>query len=285
MNVGFVGLGVMGAPMAHNLLKAGFPVKAYNRTSSRVEPLVAAGARTAGSPAEAALGSDVVITMLSDTPVVEEILFRPGGVAAGLRAGGTVIDMSTISPRSTIRFAERLRAAGIDMLDAPVSGGEAGAREARLSIMVGGERAVFERCLPLFRAMGRNVVYCGSGGTGQKTKLVNQVVTSMNLLAAVEGLRLAKASGLDPQVTLEAVGAGAAGSWMWSNLGPKIVAGDTAPGFSIRLQEKDLRLVTEMWRELGLEAPGATLAHQLFKTAVEEGFGDLGNQALFLLWS
>jgi len=228
--------------------------------------------------------SDVVITIVSDTPDVEAVLFAENGLASGLKPGSVVIDMSTISPRATAQFADRLRAQSVAMLDAPVSGGESGAKTGALSIMVGGDRAAFDRCLPLLQAMGKNIVYTGTNGNGQKTKLVNQIVGSLNLIAAVEGLRVAQAAGLDPGDTIRAVGAGAAGSWMVSHLGPKIAAGDFAPGFSISLHQKDLRLAKEFVEELRLDAPGTLLSYELFTAALEAGLGECGNQGLFRLW-
>ena len=171
------------------------------------------------------------------------------------------------------------------MLDAPVSGGESGAINATLSIMVGGRRPVFEKCLPVLETVGKNIVYAGPSGSGQKTKLVNQVVGSLNLLATIEGLRLASAAGLDLENTLAAVGAGAAGSWMLSNLGPKISRGDFNPGFFLRLHQKDLRLAAEFLEQTGIEAPGTALMHRLFTEAVARGLGEYGNQGLYRLWS
>lgn len=284
MRVGFIGLGIMGAPMASNLIKAGFELAVHDCVRERTASLEALGARVADSPAELAPLAEVFITMLPDTPQVEAVLFGEAGLAGALSPGSVVIDMSTISPRATMEFARRLGERQVDMLDAPVSGGEPGARQGRLSIMVGGRREVYERCLPLFQVMGSKIVYTGPNGHGQKTKLVNQVVGSLNLLAAVEGIRLARAAGLDLGLTLEAVGGGAAGSWMWSNLGPKMAARDYAPGFMIKLHAKDLRLASELLAELGLDAPGTGLCHELFERAVAEGLGDLGNQGLIRLW-
>ena len=284
MKAGFIGLGIMGGPMAANLIKAGFELAVHDCDRARCAPLEALGARVGDSPAALAEFGDVFITMLPDTPQVEVVLFGDSGLAASLRPGAVVIDMSTISARATVEFARRLGERQVEMLDAPVSGGEPGARLGRLSIMVGGRREVFDRCLPLFQAMGSKIVYAGPNGHGQKTKLVNQVVGSLNLLAAVEGVRLAQAAGLDLDQTLEAVGGGAAGSWMWSNLGPKLGAKDYQPGFMIKLHAKDLRLASEFWEDMGLEAPGTALCHELFQRAVEKGFGDLGNQGLIRLW-
>lgn len=285
MNVGFVGLGIMGQPMALHVLRAGFVLGVHNRTASRCEPLAAAGAEVFATPAAVAERSDVVITIVSDTAAVEDVLFSANGVAEGLKPGGIVVDMSTISPQATEEFAGRLRQKSIAMLDAPVSGGETGAIAGTLSIMAGGDRAAFDRCVPLFEAMGKRIVYCGGNGTGQKTKLVNQIVGALNLLATVEGLRVAKAAGLNLQDVQQAVAGGAAGSWMLSNLGPKIISGDFAPGFSIRLQTKDLRLAHELAVQLGLDAPGTSLVHSLFEAAIENGMENLGNQGLYKLWA
>lgn len=284
MNIGFVGLGIMGRPMASNLIEAGYVLRIYSRTAETCRGLAALGASLCDSPASVAAESDVFISMLPDTSDVESVLFGSKGAAKELLPGAVVIDMSTISPSATMGFAEKLSAGGIDMLDAPVSGGESGAKQRTLSIMVGGKREVFERCLPILRAMGKNIVHTGPNGAGQKTKLVNQVVGALNLLATVEGIRLARASGLDLPNTLNAVASGAASSWMWANLGPKMIAGDFAPGFSIKLQQKDLRLVQDSLQELGLAAPATSLIYQLFTRAVEMGLGEEGNQALYKLW-
>ncbi len=282
--LGFAGLGIMGAPMAANLVRAGFAVSVYDRVAERREQLADLGAKACESLAELASLSTVVITMLPDTPDVEAVLFQPGGVAETLSPGSMVIDMSTIAPGATAQFARRLRERSIWMLDAPVSGGEPGARTGRLSIMAGGEREVYDRCLPIFRAMGSEIVYAGPSGRGQMTKLVNQVATSLNLVAAVEVIRVARAAGLDLDDTLHVVGGGAGSSWMLTHLGPKIAAGDFAPGFSIRLQDKDLRLALEFAGELGIETPGAAFAASLFRQACEQGLGDLGNHGLYRLW-
>jgi 3-hydroxyisobutyrate dehydrogenase len=282
MNVGFVGLGIMGQPMAANLIRAGHALTVFDCAPGRAEPLVEAGARKADSPAGCA--SDVVITMLPETPHVESVLFGESGLAAAMAPGSVFIDMSTISASGAAGFAARLREKGVEMLDAPVSGGEPGARNARLSIMVGGDKAVFERMLPLFEAMGANIVYAGPSGYGQKTKLVNQIVGSLNLLAMVEGMRAARAAGLDPEPTLKAVSGGAAGSWMWTNLGPMVAKDDYRPGFMVRHHAKDLRLAVQMLKELGIEEPGAGLCHDIFEKAMAKGLGELGNQAIIKVW-
>lgn len=284
MKVGFAGLGIMGAPMAANLIGAGFELNVYNRTPGKCAALEQLGAKAYPTPSTLASASEVVVTIVSDTPDVEAVVFGENGLAEGLEPGSVVIDMSTISPTRTVEFASRLADQQVDMLDAPVSGGDKGAIAGTLSIMVGGKQEAFNRCLPLFEAMGKNIIYTGPSGNGQKTKLVNQVVGSLNLLAMIEGLRMADRAGLDPQRTLDAVGAGAAGSWMWTHLGPRVVRRDFAPGFMIRLHQKDLRLATEFALDLGIDMPGTALSHELFTEALHKGLGEQGNQGLYQLW-
>lgn len=284
MQIGFIGLGIMGRPMALNLLKAGFSVTVYNRTAAKCRPLLDAGAIQARSPREVAHTSDIVITIVSDTPDVESVLFGPDGVWYGLKTGDAVIDMSTISPRSTVDFANRLAEKGYEMLDAPVTGGEKGAVEATLGIMVGGKRQTYDRCLPVFQTLGKTIIYAGDHGNGQKTKLVNQIICALNIVAMVEGLRFARLSGLDLETTHKVVSSGAASSWMLSNLAPRILNDDFAPGFLIGLQQKDLRLCREAIDEMGSQFPGAELAYELFTAAVEKGLGEQGTQGLINLF-
>ncbi|MEM2027655.1 MAG: 2-hydroxy-3-oxopropionate reductase [Candidatus Bathyarchaeia archaeon] len=277
--VGFIGLGIMGKPMAMNLLKAGFPLTVWNRTRSKMDDLIAMGAYGASSPKEVAERSDVVITMVTDSPDVEEVILGPNGVIYGARPGLIVIDMSTISPAVTRRIAEELAKKGVKMLDAPVSGGEKGAREATLSIMVGGPRDAFEECLPIFEVLGKKVTYMGPSGMGQTAKLCNQVICALNIQAVCEGLMLGAKAGLDLKKLLEAISAGAASSWMLTNLGPKMIERDFKPGFKIRHQQKDLRLALELAAELNLPLPGTALVHQILRIAEAEGLGEEGTQA------
>lgn len=283
-SIGFVGLGVMGRAMAANLVKAGFPLTIFNRTVSRCAPLGDLGAVIADSPADAARRSEVVIMMVSDTAAVESLLYGADGVAAALDKRSIIVDMSTISPAAAMSFAADLHERGCDMLDAPVSGGEEGAKQGSLTIMVGGRRAAFEECLPVLQVMGKTITYTGPSGNGQKTKLVNQVIGALNLLATIEGLRLARASGLDVVGTLSAVSGGAASSWMLGNVPPKIEKGDYRPGFSIRLQEKDLRLARELAEESQVECPGLTLVQSLFSAAVRRGLENEASHGLIHLW-
>lgn len=283
-SIGFIGVGVMGRPMALNLLLKDYSLAIVSRHPDQEATLIAHGASIAASYQELARISDVIILMLPDTHAVETVLFGPVGAVSGTRKDSIVIDMSTISPGKTVEFAGRLAAMGCALLDAPVSGGEKGAETGTLGIMAGGPKETFDRCRPILEAMGKTITYTGPSGCGQKTKLVNQLVGATNLIGAVEGLRLARAAGLDVKTTLQAVSSGAASSWMLANLGPKILDRDFAPGFSIRLQDKDLTLLTEWVKALGGSFPAASLAHSLFREAMEAGLENQGNQGLINLW-
>lgn len=278
--IGFIGLGIMGRGMARNILKAGFPLRVWNRTASRMDELAAEGAGTANSPGDLAFHSDIIITCVSDTPDVEQVILGEGGVIHGARPGSLVIDMSTISPQATQRIAARLAERHIHMLDAPVSGGSEGAERGTLSIMVGGDAAQFERALPVFQAMGKTITHLGPIGAGQTTKLVNQILVVGHALAMSEALLFAQAGGVDLHKALAAVSSGAAGSWMLSNRGPQILARDWRPGFTIDLQQKDLRLVLQEADRLGVPLPGTALIHQLYRTLQARGLGHEGNHAL-----
>ena len=278
--VGFIGTGLMGMPMAKNLMRAGFRLRVHSRTRSKAEPLLEDGAHWAGTPAEAASDAEAVITMVSDTPDVRQVLLGENGVRAGAASGTVVIDMSTISPRATREMAEQLAASGIAMLDAPVSGGVKGAIEGTLSIMVGGPADALERARPVLEAMGKNIVHCGDHGQGQMTKLCNQIAVANHMVAAAEAIVLARKAGLDVHAMIRAIGAGAAGSWAINVLGPKMADHDYAPGFMIKLLQKDLRLVLEAASELSVPLPGTAAAHQLYAALEAEGRGDEGTQAL-----
>ncbi len=278
--VGFIGLGIMGQGMARNLLKAGFPLCVWNRTASKMEPLAAEGADTASSPADLASRSDIIITCVSDTPDVEAVILGEEGVIHGARPGSLVIDMSTISPHATRRIAARLNEKGVHMLDAPISGGSEGAAAGTLSIMVGGDADQVERAMPYFKAMGKTITHVGGQGAGQTVKLVNQILVVGNALAMCEAFIFAQAGGLDLQKTLDAVSQGAAGSWMLSNRGPQIIARDWRPGFTIDLQQKDLRLVLDAADEMGVPALATSLIFNLYRTLQAAGLGHEGNHAL-----
>lgn len=278
--IGFVGLGIMGLPMARNLMKAGFEISVYNRTGSRADDIVSEGARRASSPADAARGADATVVVVTDTPDVEAVVLGENGLIEGAESGSLVIDMSTISPKATRRMAAELARKGIGMLDAPVSGGDVGAINGTLTIMVGGEAADFQRALPLFGAMGKTITHVGPSGAGQSTKLCNQVLVGTHLVAVCEALLLAKKSGLDLDKTLRVLTGGAANSWSLQNLGPRIARGDHAPGFMIDLLLKDLKLVMESAADGSLPLPGAAFAQQMFAAVQAEGGGSLGTQAV-----
>lgn len=278
--IGFIGLGIMGRPMARNLLNAGYSLAVYNRSQGAVKELVAEGATRAETPSELAATSDVIITIVTDSPDVEAVVLGENGVVHGARPGSVVVDMTTISPEVTRNVAQTLAQRGVAMLDAPVSGGDKGAIAGTLSIMVGGEAPVFAACRDVFEAMGKNIVHVGPNGMGQTVKLCNQVIVGINLLAVAESLAFAAKSGADLDKVLEAVTKGAAGSWLLENLGPKMVAGDYAPGFMVKLQQKDLRLALEAGQALSAAMPGTALVHQLFRSVQAMGGDDDGTQAL-----
>ena len=278
--VGFIGLGIMGTGMTRNLLRANVDLTVYNRTPARMQPLADAGAATAASPAALAAGVDVVFVCVSDTPDVEQVLLGKDGVLEGARPGTLVVDMSTISPRATRDLAARLREAEVAMLDAPVSGGSEGAAKGTLSIMVGGEAADLERARPYLSAIGSTITHVGPTGAGQSCKLVNQILVVVNMLAASEALVFAQAAGLDLERTLEAVTGGAAGSWMLANRGPQVIKRDWRPGFTIDLQQKDLRLVLEAADETAAPVLATNLVFHLYRALQREGLGAEGNHAL-----
>ncbi len=278
--IGFIGLGIMGKPMCQNLMKAGYSCTVNTRTATKADGLLAGGATWADTPKAVAEQSDVIVTIVTDTPDVEKVLLSENGVIEGAQPGSVVIDMSTISPSATQEMASTLHAKGVDMLDAPVSGGDTGAIAGTLSIMVGGKEDVFNRCLPVFQAMGKNVNLIGGSGAGQMTKLCNQVAVSVSNLAMAEALILGAKAGLDLEKMLAAISGGAAGSWQLSNLAPRVIKRDFDPGFMVKLQQKDLRLVLGAANQLGLGLPGVSIAHQLFNTIEAAGEGDEGTQSL-----
>lgn len=280
MRVGVIGLGIMGAPMAQNLLRAGHTVTVYGRTRTRVDPLVAAGAVAAESPAAVARAVEAVVTMLPDGPDVEAVVCGPDGVLAGAAPGLLVVDMSTIAPATARVLAARAAAAGVAFLDAPVSGGEQGAVAGTLSIMVGGDADAFARAAPIFAALGKQATHMGGPGQGQATKLVNQVVGAGTLAAVAEGVLLAARAGLDPAAVVRALSGGAATSWMLTEQAPRMQRRDFAPGFMVRLQQKDLRLALAAGADAGAPLPLTALVHELFAAVEAAGGGALGTQAI-----
>ena len=277
----FIGLGIMGVPMAGHLLAAGHSLVVNTRTRSRARELLDRGAKWADTPAQAAAEADVVFTCVPDTPDVQSVVLGKDGILQSSRPGLFVVDHSTISPTATREMNAALSATGAHLIDAPVSGGDVGAKNATLSIMVGGDSAAFDRVRPLLGHMGKTITYCGPSGAGQLTKLVNQMLVSITNLAVSEALNFAQKSGLDPQKTVAAVGGGAAGSWQLTNLGPRMLAGDFAPGFMIKLQHKDLRLAIQAAREAGLDLAALDLVFRLFDKGLQDGMGNEGTQALF----
>jgi 2-hydroxy-3-oxopropionate reductase len=281
--VGFIGLGIMGKPMARHLLEAGYPLTVHSRSPGPVDEIVTAGASSASSPADAAAASDVVITMLPDTPDVESVLFGPNGAAAGAAAGSLVIDMSSIDPIATRAFSQRLAAQGVDMLDAPVSGGEQGAIDAVLSIMVGGSPEAFTRAMPLFTVLGRNIVHVGPSGAGQVTKACNQLVVAATIEAVAEALALAEHAGVDAGKVREALLGGFAASKVLEVHGRRMLDRAFDPGFRARLHRKDARIVLDTAREVAASVPAFEAVARQLDELVASGGGELDHSALFTL--
>jgi len=273
-------MGIMGRGMAANLLAAGHDVTVWNRTPARTVPLAEAGAEVAATPAELAAGCDITMLCVSDTPDVEEVTLGDGGLIHGLGEGKLVVDHSTISASATRRLAAEVGAVGATWVDAPVSGGSEGAERGTLAIMAGGGAADVERARPIMEAYGTTITHVGPVGAGQMVKQVNQVLVVINGLAVSEALLLAKAGGLDLDATIEAVEGGGAGSWMLTNRGPQIIDRDWRPGFTIDLQQKDLRLVLESADELAVPLPATSLVFQMYRALQRRGLGGEGNHAL-----
>lgn len=278
--IGFIGLGLMGSGMSLNILKAGFPLTVWNRTTVRTEPLAKAGAKVAKSPREVAEQSDIIIDIVTDSKDVEEVLLGPNGVIYGAKSGTIVIDMSTISPIRTREMAARFKEKGIRMLDAPVSGGDVGARNGTLSIMVGGDKDAFDEAVPVFQAMGKTITHIGGQGDGQICKAVNQILVGMNILGVAEALVFARKAGVDVKKVYTAVAGGAAGSWQLTNNGAKLLVGDHEPGFKVKDYLKDLRIIMETSDNLKMPLAGTAIVQQMFKNLDAEGLRDKGTQAV-----
>lgn len=276
--LGYIGLGIMGRAMASHLISAGYQVAVWNRTRSKTDGLAA---KVVATPQELGPEADIVFVCVSDTPDVEEVVFGDFGVIHGMTAGDVLVDHSTISPVATREFASQAAQLGIDWIDAPVSGGSEGAARGSLAVMAGGDPDALERVRPFVAAYSTSIVHVGEEpGSGQMVKAVNQVLVVLNQLAASEALMLADAAGLDLRKTLAAVEGGAAGSWMLSNRGPQMIERDWRPGFTIDLQQKDLRLVLEAADEVGTSLPGTALVYQLYRSLQTRGLGSEGNHAL-----
>ncbi len=286
--VGFIGTGVMGSSMAGHLIDAGYEVTLHNRTPARADALLARGAAWAPTPADAARDADAVITIVGYPRDVEEVYFGSEGsegVIAAAREGSYLIDMTTSEPSLAGRIAAAAAVRGVHALDAPVSGGDIGARNAMLTIMVGGDETAFAAVEQLLRAMGRSVVLQGGPGAGQHTKMANQIAIASGMVAACEALAYAKAARLDPHRVLESIGAGSAGSWTLSNLAPRMLAGDYAPGFYVKHFIKDMRIAVAEAGERSLRLPGLELAERMYEQLADHGGGDLGTQALYELYA
>ena len=282
--IGFIGIGVMGKSMAGHLLQAGYALHLFTRTREKAAELIDRGAVWEDSVAALAAKCNVVFTIVGFPPDVEEVYLGEGGLLAHLASGSYVVDMTTSRPDLAARIAEQAARRGVHALDAPVSGGDIGARQARLSIMVGGEKDAFAAILPLFEQLGKNIVYQGRAGSGQHTKMCNQIAIAAGMLGVCEALAYARKSGLDPRVVLQSIESGAAGSWSLSNLGPRMIDGNFAPGFYVKHFIKDMTIAVESAEAMGLDVPGLQLAKRLYERLAAQGGNDDGTQALFRLY-
>lgn len=283
--VGFIGIGVMGKSMARNIMRGGYTVHIHTRTKASAEELLSEGAVWENSVGSLAAACDVVFTIVGFPPDVEEVYLGEQGILAHIRPGGYVVDMTTSRPDLRRVSPKRPKKRGVHALDAPVSGGDIGAREARLSIMVGGDKETFETVLPLFSLMGKNIVLQGRPGSGQHTKMCNQILIAAGMMGICESLTYAVNSGLDLQKVLQSIESGAAGSWGLSNLAPRIIRGDYSPGFFVKHFIKDMTIALESAETMGIELPGLKLARQLYEKLAARGCGDDGTQALFKLYN
>ena len=282
--IGFIGLGIMGKPMAKNLIKAGFPLVVHNRSRTKVDELVKEGATAATSGKEVASAADIVITMLPNSPDVELVALGPNGIKEGAKKGQLFIDMSTINPIVSQKIAKEFAAMGVAMVDAPVSGGEKGAIDAALSIMAGGAAQDFERALPVFNALGKTITHMGPLGTGGFTKLANQIIVAINLTAIGEALVFGTKAGVDPEKMIRALSGGLAGSKCLDQKSDKILSGDFAPGFKIDLHSKDLNLISDAARAVGVPIPTAAFVEQLFAALRVRGRGGLDHSGVITLF-
>ena len=279
-NVGFIGAGVMGKSMIRNLMKKGFQVTVYSRTKSKAEDIIAEGAIWRDSAAECTKGQDVIITIVGFPKDVEETYFGEKGVIANSEDNAILIDMTTSSPKLAAKIYDEAKAAGKHALDAPVSGGDSGAKAGTLSIMVGGDKEIFEKAMPVFEAMGTNIIYEGAAGCGQHTKMANQIALTGCIAGVCEAITYARKTGLDIQTMLDSISAGAAGSWQMSNMAPRMLKGDFNPGFFIKHYIKDMNIATEEGREAGADLSISEAVLAIYKDLEAKGLGDLGTQAL-----
>jgi 3-hydroxyisobutyrate dehydrogenase len=282
--VGFIGLGVMGKSMAKHILKAGYPLSVYTRTKEKAEELLNVGASWKASVRELAKESDIIITMIGYPKDVEDVYLGENGIVQAAKPGSYVIDMTTSQPALAKKIYKKASVKHISALDAPVSGGDIGAREARLAIMVGGDKEAFEKCLPLFEVLGQNIVYQGEAGAGQHTKMCNQIAIASGMIGVCEAIAYAEKSGLDPMNVLKSISTGAAGSWSLSNLAPRMLADDFEPGFFVKHFIKDMGIALEESSHMDINTPGLELAHKLYEKLAESGEENSGTQALLKLW-
>jgi 2-hydroxy-3-oxopropionate reductase len=280
LTVGYIGLGLMGKSIARNILKAGFPLVVHNRSRAAVEELAAAGALAANSPREVAAQVDVVFTNLPDTPDVEQVVLGKDGILEGAHPGLIYVDNSTIKPAAARQIAERLAQQGVYALDAPVSGGDIGARDGTLTIMVGGDAAALEKVMPIFKAMGKTVTHVGEAGAGQVAKAANQIMVAAQMVAMGELLVFAKKAGVDPRKVVEAIKGGAAQCWTLDVKPPRLFAGNRQPGFKAYMQLKDLKIVLETAKEYEIPVSGTAANTELFQQMVDLGMGELDNSAV-----
>jgi len=280
LRIGYIGLGIMGKSIARNFLKAGFPVVVHNRSRGAVDELVAEGAQAATTPAEVAAQVDIIFTNLPDSPDVEKVALGPQGVIEGAHSGLIFVDNSTIKPATARLIAKKLAEVGVAALDAPVSGGDVGARNATLTIMVGGESSAVEKVMPVFEAMGKKITHIGEAGTGQVAKAANQIMVAAQMVAMGELLVFAQKAGADPRKVVEAIRAGAAQCWALDIKPPRLFAGNRKPGFKAYMQAKDLNIVVETAREYGIALPSLALDAQLYNAAIQMGLAEMDNSAI-----
>ena len=276
----FIGIGVMGGSMALNLLKAGHEITVYTRTKSKAEKLLSLGAKWEQSAAKASENAEIVISMVGYPRDVEEIYLGKNGVLSALKSGSTIIDMTTSSPKLAQKIYQLAKEKGIAALDAPVSGGDVGAKNGTLAIMVGGDKEVYDKMVPIFNVMGKNICYFGKAGSGQYAKMSNQIAIASNMMGVCEAIAYAKKCGLNPQDLLNVISTGAAGSWSLSNLAPRMLKGDFAPGFFIKHFIKDMKIAIESAKEMNLNLPGLMLAEKLYEELAQKGYENDGTQAL-----
>jgi 2-hydroxy-3-oxopropionate reductase len=278
--IGFIGLGIMGKPMAFNLLKAGYPLVGHDLNHDALVDVIKIGGKQAKNPGEIAERCKVIITMLPDSPEVELVALGPDGLLSGMHEGQLYIDMSTIAPSSAIKIANAMKAKGVDCLDAPVSGGEVGAINATLSIMVGGEEVIFNKVHPIFESLGKTITFCGPNGSGQIVKACNQIQVAINLVGMAEALTLGAKAGVDPAIILQVLNGGFAQTRVMEVRGPRVIRGDYQPGFRSRLHYKDLNIIDKTAQEYGVPLPVTSLVRELFSAMIASGRGDIDHSGI-----